>query len=271
MSRFGKLAQAPRSLGRGVWGGTRSLAARLRDSARGESRRRRIVWVAIAALLVLVPLGFNLARAAGFSASLELFPQKVGPYPAVDKPSYYRSFLTDPELGRQMDINARVRPADFRDAAIRPHKSHGTLVLTITADTPEKAQRIVNQLGPQIGGATSRQLARDTDKAIGKLQDRLRTRLSSSERTAARRDLRRLERLQPLPPARLLFGRPAPLPKMDRWADRVVDDLPGDFSGRPSPAAAALAGLLVALILWAICLALLPPAGRRSDALPQPD
>jgi hypothetical protein len=70
----------------------------------------------------------------------------------------------------------------------------------------------------------------------------------------------------------VLLGRPASLPPLDRWADRLVDRLPGDFRGRPNPLWAALAGLFVTLTLWAMCLVLAPPGGRRSDAaLPQPD
>jgi hypothetical protein len=242
------------------------------ERARGESRRRRLLWIAIAALLVLAPLAFDLARAPDFKASVELYPTRVAPYPAVLDPSYYRSFMGDSELRRQMQLNVGDRVADYRDVTIDRDPTSGTLTLTAVAATPAKAQRFVNALGPQIAEATRRQLGLQAARDRTKLRQRLRTRLSRSERLTLRRQLRRLGQFGQFPPGRVLLGRPAPRPRMDRWADRLVADLPGDFPGRPSPAWAALAGLLVAATLWATCLVLLPPGGRRSDAaLPQPD
>jgi hypothetical protein len=246
--------------------------APLARRARRESRRRRLVWIAITAVFVLVPVGFNLARAPNFEASVELFPRAVGPYPAVTDPAYYRSLLADRELRRQMTLNVGGGVAEYRDVSITPSSTRDTLILTVAAADPAKAQRFVNALSLQVAGATQRQLGRLADQDATKLRDRLRTRLAASERRRLRRALRRLNRFGPFPPGRVLPGRPAARPPMDHWADRLVAELPGTFPGRPNPAWAGLAGLLVAATLWAICLVLIPPRTRDPEAaLPQPD
>jgi hypothetical protein len=74
------------------------------------------------------------------------------------------------------------------------------------------------------------------------------------------RRIERLEALGPLPPARILPDAPGEIPEPPRWADRVVDSLPGEFPGRPSPFWAAFAGLIVAATLWGIVFVL---GGRR--------
>jgi hypothetical protein len=270
MSRVGARA----GLGRRAIAEARGLAqaTRLGEHARLESRRRRLVWIAIAALLVVVPLSFNLARAPDFKASVELFPSAVAPYPPITDPSYYRSFLGDPELRRQMQINVGEGVADYRDVTIDRDSSTGRLKLTVAAATPAKAQRFINGLAPQIAGATRRQLGVQARRDRAKLRARLSPTLPRTKQLALRRQLRRLGRFGEFPPGRVLIGHPASMPRLKSWADRLVADLPGDFPSRPNPAWAALAGLLVAATLWAICLVLMPPGGRRSDgALPPPD
>jgi hypothetical protein len=246
--------------------------ATLASRASSESRRRRLAWVAATAVLVLVPLCFNLARAPNFKASVELFPRAVGPYPAVTDPAYYQSFLNDPELRQQMTLNVGRGVAGYGDVTITPHATRNTVVVTVAAPEPANAQRFVNALGLQIAGATQRQLGRQADREAVQVRARLRTRLPRSERVRLRRKLRRLERFGPLAPVRVLPGKPADRPPLDRWADRLVADLPGSFPGRPNPAWAALAGFLVAGSLWAIFLVLMPPRSRAPEAsLPQPD
>jgi hypothetical protein len=234
----------------------------LRDGARGESRRRRVVWIVVAAVLVLGPLAFNLAREPAFEASVELFPRGVRPYPAVYDLRYYEALLEDPELREQMRINVGQGVASYDDVTFR-RTSATTIAMSVEAETPRAAQAFVNGLAPQIAGATSRLLglraARDLERARERLAD---AEQPSPERRFLRGRIRRLATFGEFPPARALPGAPAPTPAFERWADRVVDDLPGDFRVRPSPLWAALAGLLVAATLWAICLALFPPRRR---------
>jgi hypothetical protein len=221
---------------------------------------------------MLIPFVVNLARAADFKASVELFPRPVAPYPPITDPAYYRGLLTDPELRHQMGLKVSPGIARYRDVSIDRDPVTGALVVSVTAPTPANAQRFVNALAPQIAGATQRQLGRQASQDVTKDRSRLQTGLPRREQRSLRRRLRRLAQFGEFPPARVLPGRPASPPRLDGWADRLVDDLPGDLPSRPNPALAALGGLLVAATLWAICLALMPPGGRRSDAsLPQQD
>lgn len=250
--------------------GLRETVASLGRGARRESRRRRLVWLFVAALLVLVPLTFNLTRASSFEASVQLFPQRVRPYPAIFDVGYYRSLLDDPELREQMRLNVGAGVADYDAVTIRRGPRPRQLTMNVEADTPRDAQRVVNAVAPQMVGATQRQLLNAARTDAADVRGRLRTRVSRSERRSLRRRLRRLEEFRPPPPPRVLSGAPAPRPRIERWSDKLVDDLPGDFYARPNPVWAALAGLLVALTLWSIALVLAPPEARGSAAEPLP-
>ena len=242
------------------------LAASLRAAVRSESRRRRLRWLAVAGVLVLGPLAFNLARESDYEASVALFPTAVEPYPPIRDPGYYRSLLADPVLREQMRVNLG-RPTDYHGVSIRRGSETAQLILTAAAEVPERAQTIVNALAPQIAGATQRQLARIANRDTERVGERLSsTSLSTEDRRTLQRRLRRLQQFGEFPPPRVLPGVLAPRPPIDGWADELVDGLPGDFSARPNPLWAALAGLLVAVTLWAICLVLVLPAGRREGA-----
>jgi hypothetical protein len=244
-----------------------SLAGPLREAARGEPRRRRVAWAAVALVLVVVPLGFNLARESSYSVSIDLFPRSVDGYPAVREPAYYRAFLSDGELAKEMRRNVAARPAEYRDAAIRRTGRPGRLVLSLAAGTPARATDLVNALGPQVAGASRRQLGRQAGADAGRLRARLDAGGPSTRaRRRLRRELRAAERLRDEPVERIVLGQPATVPQIRGWADKVADAMPGAFRGRPSPVWAGLAGLLVAATLWLIALALLPPGRRRSHA-----
>ncbi len=244
------------------FGALRSRLDTLRADATGESRRRRLAWVAVAAVLVLAPLAITVGRAPEFKASVQLFPRAVGPYAAVFDIAYYRSLLEDPALVEPMRLSVRSGVAEYEDVTFSRGRP-GQLVVTVAAPVPADAQRFVNVLAPQIAGATRQELARVTARDVAELRARLRSRLAPESRRALRRRLSQVERLGPLPPGRVLYGSPAALPRMERWADRLIDDLPGAFPPRPSPLWAALAGLLVAVTLWATWLVLVPPDRPR--------
>lgn len=238
----------------------RRLARTLRERARLESRRRRRAWAGLAALMVLVPMLFNLARESQFSATVEIFPRAVAPYPPVSDPAYYRSFLDDARLQKGMALNVEAPAEEYRGASVR-RPSRGPLSLTVRSNRPIRAQQVVNALAGQIAVATQRQLA---NQVTGELL-RLDIRLSAPPPTAAeRRDIRsRIRTLRRLaagpPPNRVVLGAPAPVPPLSHVADKVADALPGDFPTRKSPLSAGLAGLLIVATLWAIALLLVPP------------
>ncbi|HMJ95168.1 MAG TPA: hypothetical protein VK486_04910 [Thermoleophilaceae bacterium] len=239
-----------------------TLAAPQLEGARRESRRRRFVWIAAAALLVIGPLAFNLVRERDFRASVKLFPREVKPYPPVYDPGYYEALLADPVLREQMRLNIGQGVARYENIRIHRGPGKGPLTVEVEANAPVKAQRFVNALAPQIAGATQRQLGRVVRRDIERLSARLDSSAPGVERRKLRGRLRRLTSFGEFPPPRVLPGSAAPRPRIERWADRLVNDLPGEFRSRPSPVWAALAGLFVAVTLWLIGLAVVPP--RRS-------
>src|SRR2546423_7969894 len=83
----------------------RSLSRLLGDAAARESRGRRLLWLGIAFVLVVGSPVLDLTRASHFSASSEFLPLRVGPFPAVRKRKYYRAFLGDATLRRNMRGN----------------------------------------------------------------------------------------------------------------------------------------------------------------------
>lgn len=264
------IAAKLRDLARAVRERTLALTAKLRNGGRRETWRRRILWLTVAALLVIGPLAFNLAREPEFDASIQLFPRAVPPYPATFDPGYYESLLNDPDLREQMSLNVGDDVAGYDDVSIERGPGRGRLTMTVKDGVPEDAQRFVNALAPQIAGATSRQLRRRVDRDVERLRERFlgMSEEPSPERRRLRLRLRRLARFGEFPPTRVLPGAPAETPPMDRWADQLVDDLPGDFRARPSPWWAALAGLLVAVTLWAIGVVLVPPDRTRRTRTP---
>lgn len=240
------------------------VAASVRAAVLRETPRRRLAWVAAAALLALAPLAFNLTRESRFEASVEIFPREVGPYRAIQDPRYYRSLLDDAELRRQMQLYAGEATGDEDDVTIGRGSKPGTLTLSVESRSPEQAQAFTDALAPQIANATTRELARSASQDAKRLRGRLlRGRLSNRRRVKGRR--RRLIELSGAPTARVVLGAPSPSPPAQRWADRVVDDLPGEFSRRPNPVWVALAGLLVTAALWGICQIVFPP-GRGPTA-----
>jgi hypothetical protein len=239
------------------------LARQLRHAASAESRRRRIAWASIALFLVGGPVGFTLARESEFPASVELFPGPVKPYASELDPAYYTSLLADPELQKQMRLNARAGVAEYRRAVIGTPEGRVPLRITVRADRPARARELVNALAPQIVGASRRELRTRATRDAGVLRSRLRSRrLDRTARRAARRQIRRLDRLLASTRDPAVLGQLAPTPRLRSWADRLADALPGGFRTRPSPMGAGLAGLFMAVTLWVIGLVVVPP-GRE--------
>ena len=260
-----------RAAGRGLVRLAMALVGTLRDGARRESRRRRIFWGVLAALLVLGPLVFNLARVGDHKASVLLFTREVDPYQPVTDPDYYRAFLGDPVLRQQMRLNVDAAADEYDGVTIRRASRPLVMEVTVAAGTPRRAQRLVNALAAQLAFADQRRLAGAADRDARRVRERLRSRPPLEQRSRLRRALRRLDGFGPFPPPRVLPGARAPVPRLERWADRLVDDLPGDYRSRPNPAWAALSGLLVVATLWAIALVLLPPARRAEADAPAPE
>ena len=231
-------------------------------AARAESRWRRAFWLVVAAVLVCVPVVVTLARSSSFTASIRLYPGPVAGFKAIRDPAYYRGLLTDPVLRFEMRRNAGVSQREYADARIAPGSTF--LTLTVDAGQPAEAQRLVNALGPQVAGATARDVVRAVNGQIGVLRRQIkRGRRGTATRRARLRRLRALRRVVAAPPQRITLGPAARRPPVEGWADEMVDALPGQLPARPSPVWAGLAGLLLAIVAWGIALVRVPPAPRE--------
>lgn len=247
------------------------LAGLIGIGARRESTRRRALWIAIAALLVVGPVAFNLGRESHFRASVEIYPGAVAPYARVAAPAYWRGLLRDPELRRQTALNVGNATPDYAHVSLAADPRTHALRLTYADDTPSDARTVVNALGPQLAGASSRQLSRRAQADAIRIRAELTGRVPAARRAALRRRLAAVVRLGPFPPPRAVVGPRASNPRLDGWGDRLADALPGPFPRRASPLAAGLAGLAVAMVLWLLGLVVVPPAGALAALVAQPE
>src|SRR4051794_21135041 len=236
----------------------RRLAALIRSRAPLESRRRRLGWAVVAAALVLGPALFNVARESRFTASVPLVAMRVGPFPAMRDPGYYRTLMGDPELRKQLNTGAGVDQYGATRVRLLPS---GLLVLEVAAASPVRAQELLKALAPQIAEATRRQLGREAASRAATLRAELVDgRVDRSKRGRLRQELRSVRRVAAHPPDRTVPGGAASRPGLHRLGDRIADALPGGLPARQSPLKAAFGGLLIAGTLWSIALLVAPPA-----------
>jgi hypothetical protein len=239
----------------------------LRARAAAEPPGRRVVWLVVLLVLSMVPAAFNAARESSFTASIGIFPRSVEPYPPPSDPEYWRAFLRDPHLQQQMLVNMRVGPSQYQHAGFT-RADGGLVVVSIPQPDAAYALALITKLGPQLAEASSRQLASQAARDAEDMRAQLRFgRLPADERQRVRRKLRAVERIARQSSHRAVLSPPTPPPRPDSWADRVADALPGEPPQRSSPAAAALAGLFVAVTLWLIGLVFAPPAPAPAAAV----
>jgi hypothetical protein len=219
----------------------------------------RALWAVVAAILALGPAVFTLLRASHFEASTGMTPVAVGSFPKVPDPAFYRPLLADPMLRFEIRRTTGLE-LDPEDITIAPMLRSERLQLTAEGETPREANALANGVAHQLSQSTRRQLAAEVQRDLSTLRPLASARGSGPLRRRLDRRIERLEALGPLPPARIAPDRPGRAPEPPRWADRVVDALPGEFPGRPSPFWAAVAGLMVAATLWGIVFVL---GGRR--------
>src|SRR3954468_3863634 len=118
-----------------------------------EPRPRRIAWLVAAAVMALAPALFTVARQAEFSASVDLFPARVGPLPAVRDLRYYQSLLRDPELLRQGRLAIEVGASVPRDVTVAPSRGGRDFVLAAVRPTPNGARNVANAMARQVAYA----------------------------------------------------------------------------------------------------------------------
>ena len=240
--------------------------------ARLPAGRRERLLLGLAALLVLGPLIFNVARAPDHSASVELHPVLDRGLPPNDDPAYYRALMVDFQLRVNMRKNiGGLASAGLYDDVTFERTPRRTVLMMAAAATPDDAATFANALAPQLAGASKRELQRSTLVIARRLRGALARRPPRAERRRLRSELRRIEALLNEPHERIVLGPAATPPNVDNWADRIADALPGELPGRPSPLWAAFAGAVVAATLWLIAFVLFPRVGRGGTDRPGSD
>jgi hypothetical protein len=211
-------------------GGAGDRPPQPRHARRGPPRA---VWAAVTVVMVVLPVGLTLGRESSWTASTQILPQRTGPLPAVRDPAYYHALL--PALTPWMGGEG-LGPWDYAGAEFEAGP-RGSVVVSLTASSAARAERILDAL--------SRQLVRASQREVGE-------EAAALARGAEGRLGRRLRELATAPSPRIVAGRPAVTPDPDRWADRAAAALPGELPGRPSPVWAGLAGGLVAGVAWGV-------------------
>ncbi len=252
----------------------RERSAWLRAAIASEPRPRRIAWLVVAAVLVLGPALFNLARSSTYPATVQIVLLEVDPLPLERDPAVYQRLLADRELQTQMFLNVEAMPAEYANTEFR--RTERGLSITTRAKRPERARRLAVAVADQLRVASTRAARRAADVRIQDITVELRTEQRRRERLRLFRERRALRELGPVPPAAVAPVLPAPPPTLPTWADRLADRVPGELPGRASPVWAALAGLVLFATLWTIVFLVAPPAGaprvqwRRPRPLREP-
>ena len=222
----------------------------------------RPVWMWVAAILVLGPAVFNLARQDEFTSSVPFTPTAVGPYGKVVDPAYYRGLLDDGVLRRNVEQTVG-KDADLASVTIDLREGTADLLLTARGDSPMKAYALANGAAHQLGQATRRALAAEAQRTLSVLRPLAGAKGRGPVRRRIAREIAVLDALGALPPPRIFVQGPGPPPGPRHAADELVDALPGRFPGRPSPFWAAVAGLIVTAALWGIAFVLGRPRHSR--------
>jgi hypothetical protein len=233
--------------------------------------RRRIVWAAIALFMFAGPVAFDLARASGFTASTPIYPRRIGPYPPVTDPNYYRRLLGDSDLQRYMRTTAGARSSVYLDAQF-PFQPPDTVLVTVRAGTPARARAFADALAHQIAEVTARELASEAGMEAKMIRVRLAAPgLGRAKRRSLGRRLGAVQGVLAAPAERVAESNaPTPQPPLTHPVDKFVNALPGSFPPRPSPLWAGLAGLLLVALARAIGVAVFSPRRIRSGKLPPP-
>jgi hypothetical protein len=190
---------------------------------------RILLWTGVLVVLVAVPAGVNSARASEYKTSIEAFPVEIpGLARAGDTGAYVGSLLDDPLVATETaDASGfLLAPQDVRERVhLRP--TGQSVLVTVTAETPERARALAVALASALGNASVRAVVAEA-RAEG------------------------LDELAASPPFGIAIGLRPAAPRPTRLADRAVDRLPGAFPPRPHPLVAGGVGLVLAAALFAV-------------------
>ena len=218
----------------------------------------RFACVGVTLALVVVPMLLSLARASEFTASVQVFPLNTpaGFALRADDVAYVRSLAASPLVEQETIARAgqELEPGTLADRTAIQRTEQSVLV-SVSAETPERARRLAEALSVSLASASARTLAARAQERLEGARARLAAAsVDAPDRPALASEVAELERLARTPPHQIAFGPPPTSPRPTRWVDRVIDALPGPFPANPSPAWAGAAGLLVGLLVCAVGL-----------------
>jgi hypothetical protein len=228
--------------------------------------RIRLGWGALALVMVVLPVVFDLARAPNFAASTPVYPRAVGPY-RPPGPVDLRDALTDARLQRYVRLGLGAPSSVYREPTFPVRPPHTQLV-TVEAGTPADARRWSFGLALALRSVTVRQIQARADADVRWYSAKLSAgALAGATRPQLERRRAASKRVAAAPTPRITVGPPPALPPPTRAADKLVDALPGDFPPRPNPLWAGLAGLLVVALVRGLVELVRRPELVRSGRL----
>lgn len=209
------------------------------------------VWVVVLGAIVVLPVVATALRGSRFSSSAEVFPIPRPVYgQAQDPVAYLGRLLQDPQVEARVRENVDTRIlATKLSEHIRFAPFHGHALVTVWADTPERAAALLDALVRQLTNASA-----DDLYALAR-RDLPRARL-----------IRRAHQLQAIiakPPFGLVAGpRPGPQ-RPSHFVDRMVNVVPGRFPPRPG-----LLEVVLVVLALAVPFALLITREQRKPPVP---
>jgi hypothetical protein len=225
--------------------------ATVRDRAREESRLSNVLWGLLALVLVGGPVFTTLSRTDGYSASVQVFPTRLKPFPAIRSPERLRDLVATDAVTSAAIFEAGHGVTSLDVTIRRASHPPGTLMLTATAATPAQAAAVANAVADQLGNTTLLSIRKEATRRVRAIQAKLRqSGLSAAEIEDLNRRRSLYEQLLANPLGALLFGERPAAPPVRGWADRLIHGLPGSLPPKPSPIWAGAAGLIVLSVLW---------------------
>lgn len=214
-------------------------------------------WAAVAAVLVGGPALFTSARTQHYTASTEVVARRVGAFPAPAA-AYVRSMLGRARVARALSRHPVLAAASSEVGVGVAQVGRRTIRLSASGSTPARAEERVNLVVAQAVLASRDELAVRAKADLRRLWSGRRLMDVSGHRRGRAASF---ARLSANPRRRLVKGDAAHASVPTGWADRLVGELPGPFTARPSPVWAAAAG---ALVFVALRLAAFGISRRRS-------
>jgi len=184
---------------------------------------------------------------------------------------WLRELLADNQLDQGMFLALGRNLYRPDRVALSPGQRRGVFSFTlgIPGRTPDEARRLAGALTSELESASGRSRVGRVSAALQTAETQLATkRLSSGRRALLAQRVSNFQAFLVAPSAGLVAGPGGVrVAAPSRWADRLVDALPGSLPPRPNPVWACLAavlcasGLLATVRIWA-CRT--PAVGRRS-------